>query len=298
MSRRRAPKPRRRGKYDDDHRWKLSLLKDYVRKHGWETFRRDTVVPPGVRLYSWAHNRRQDYREGTIADWLVRELDAVPGWMWAPKRDRKRAIIDSVRSFTRKRGWFALTSDVVVDGVALLEWVANRRSEYRRGELDRASIRALTAIPGWSWEPRQARQQRNLIALREHVSRHGWEDFRVETRTRSGVRVGRWANYVRLLHRRDHLPRWLVAELEAIPGWTWEPRETRGERRLVLLRDFIRAKGIAAIRRDTTIDGMKIGAWYFRCRERASAGDLPRETARQLARIYPQWRAPRRSVRK
>lgn len=282
---------------DEYHRWKLSLLRTFVRRHGWESLRRDTIVPPGVRLYSWVHNRRQDYAKGTIADWLARDLEAIPGWMWAPKRERWLAVLESLRSFTRKHGWEALTSEVRVDGVALREWVANRRSEYGRGELDRKSVRALAAIPGWTWEPRQTRQARNLRALRDHVACHGWKDFGQETLSRTGVRIGRWVNHVRVLNRQGLLPHDLAVELEGVPGWTWEPRSSREERYLALLESYVREHGGGALRKHTVVDGERIGAWLLRCRERAKRASLPSKTARKLTSIYPKWRTARSTQR-
>jgi len=39
------------------------------------------------------------------------------------------------------------------------------------------------------------------------------------------VRIGRWVDYIRGQHRTGRLPSERIQVLEAIPGWTWEPRQ-------------------------------------------------------------------------
>ena len=283
-----------RSRYDDDYRWKLSLLRTFLAEHAWADLRRETVVPPGVRLYSWVHNRRQDYRTGRIPDWLVPELEALPGWSWRPKRDRMRANIDTVRTFVRAHGWAGITRDSVADGLPLWEWVANRRQERRDGRLAPWIARALQAIPGWTWEPRRSRYDRNLRVLRQHVARHGWAAMAQDTRAKTGEPIGRWVNHVRVRYRAGELPDDLAAELERIPGWQWEPRGARDARNLALLQRFVRRRGKDALRKTTVVDGVQLGAWYMRCGERLRRGTLPRELNRALAAIDPaRWRRKR-----
>jgi hypothetical protein len=210
---RRAPrrsKKRSRAERDAEvHRWKASLVRDFVAKHGWSKLRADTVVRPGVRLFDWVHARRTKYRTGKIADWLVAECESIPGWSWDPLRERHQRNLDNLRAFVKKRGWQALTMKTVVDGVLLAQWAITRRREYQRGVLAGWMVAAFEAIPGWEWDPIATIQRRNLLALRGHVARHGWDHLRLHTVSRDGIRVGKWANHVRTLCRKGSAPRWL-----------------------------------------------------------------------------------------
>ena len=93
MPRRQRRRAKRGGVIADRHRWKLSLLAAFVRRFGWEKLKRDTVVPPGVRLNGWVTTRRFDYRSNKIADWLVVECEQIPdemqrdrwGWVSCPR---------------------------------------------------------------------------------------------------------------------------------------------------------------------------------------------------------------------
>jgi hypothetical protein len=282
VRRRKRPKPSRADRLAEQHRWKLSLLRSFVKRRGWSELRADTVVPPGVNLFTWLHGRRQDYRNGEIADWLVKECEGVAGWSWDPIRDRHRRNVDNLRAFVRAHGWERLTLESEVDGVRLSAWAATRRIEYRRGALDRRLINALEAIPGWTWEPRTAGHSRNLLALCGHVTRHGWSGVNLATKSRNGLRIGTWANHMRVLHRQQKLPPWLEAALEAIAGWTWEPRLARQARKLELLRSFVAKHGWSEVNVRLVIRGVRVGSWLYNCRARHADGSLSAGTAAGL----------------
>ena len=174
-----------------EHRRKASLPREFVRAQGWKELRAGTIVDD-VKLFGWVHRRRQDYRKGQIADWLVDECEAVPGWSWDPIRDRQRRGVDALRKFVRKHGWDALTLDTRENGVVLSTWAAARRREYRRRVLTKWIVLALEAIPGWSWKARDDSYRENLLALRGHVARNGWNGFNLATTARDGTNVGKW----------------------------------------------------------------------------------------------------------
>ncbi len=242
---------------------------------------------------------RQDYKNDEIAAWLVAECEAVPGWSWTPIRDRQQRNLDNLRAFVRAHGWDAPTVKTRVDGVLLHGWATMRRSEHNRGALAPWMTRALAAIPGWSWDPLSSGHARNLKALRGHVARHGWSAVRQETLSRNGIRIGKWANHIRTLHRQGKLPAWLISGLESIPGWTWEPRLDRNERRLSILRSVVAKHGWAYVHARLVVRGEPIGKWLYGCRTRYVTGDIAPETVAALQSIPGfRWERARDDARK
>jgi hypothetical protein len=67
---------------DEHHRWVLTLLRDYIAEHAWQGVTGDTRVE-GVNLGVWCLSRRENYKDGKLADWLRQELEAIPGWRWS-----------------------------------------------------------------------------------------------------------------------------------------------------------------------------------------------------------------------
>ena len=272
---------------DEEHLYKLSLLREFVAKHGWKELRKDTRYK-GAALFNWVHQRRTEYKTGEIRDFIVPLAEAIPGWSWDPVRDRHRRNVDNLRQFVRTHGWDALTWETKVDGIALAQWCATRRQEYRRGVLPPWLGEALEAIPGWSWEPIEEHYEDRLRQLREHVELRGWEGFALHTIDRYGNRLGRWASHVRVLHRSGRLPAWVVKELEAFEGWIWEPLLDRHARKIDLLRRFIARHGWEELHRSTVVDGVRLGAWVMNCRNRRKHRQISDELARALEKV-PGW---------
>lgn len=286
--RRREARKRTKDAITERHLWKLSLLRAFIAKHGWDKLGKQTIVPPGVRLYTWIRARRVDYQSGQIADWLVTECEGIPGWSWSPVQDAYRRNLDNLRAGVRKHGWDWLRTKPVVDDIQLERWVAHRRSEHNRGTIERWLIRALEAIPGWTWDPRTESQTRNLRELRGYVFRHGWDAVNEHTVSRTGLHIGQWMNNIRAVHRKRTVPPWLVAGLESIAGWTWEPRRARQNTKLTRLATFVAKHGWDRVTEELVVRGDAIGTWVSYCRARYREGILPADTVTGLEAI-PGW---------
>lgn len=278
---------------DDDHLYKISLLREFVATYGWKELRSHTRYK-GVALFNWVHLRRSEYKTGEIRDFIIPLVEAISGWSWDPIRDRHQRNVDNLREFVRDHGWHALTWTTKVDGVCLAQWCATRRQEYRRGTLPAWLEKALEAIPDWSWQPVEEHHEDRLRLLREHVGRYGWDDFGLQTIDRHGNRLGRWASHVRVLHRSGRLPTWLKKELETIDGWTWEPRLDRQARNIQLLRRFISRHGWGELHASTVFDGVHLGRWVMNCRNRYRQGTISDELRRALEHVRGwTWRGER-----
>lgn len=59
----------------------LELLRNFVAQHGWEKLTQNTRVED-VHLGMWVTNRRREYKEGTLANWLVSQRKSIPDWHW------------------------------------------------------------------------------------------------------------------------------------------------------------------------------------------------------------------------
>jgi hypothetical protein len=285
--RRRTPGEIRRRRLEEEHRYKLALVREFVARHGWSKVRADTVFR-GVNLFSWVRGRRIAYLDGTIDDFIVPLLEAIPGWSWDPRRDRHRRNIDNLRAFVRRHGWDAISRSTVLDGVNMVQWCANRRVEYHRDVLMPWIVAALEAIPGWTWDPYAAHAAERVRALRAYAAEHGLARLRQHTVARDGSPIGRWAHRARTQYRGGRAPLELVRELESIPGWTWEPGIDRQRRKLELLRRFVARKGWAALRPSTVFDGEKLGEWMVNCRQRRRIDGLGAWLQRELEAI-PGW---------
>lgn len=199
--------------FRDGLRKSLDHLRAYVCKHGWEGLGLPRYVG-GIRLDRWVGHRREEYKRGVLARWLVDALEAIPGWSWDPRTAKHARNLRALRGHVARHGWSA-GADPKIE-----RWVHNVRALRRRREIPRWLEAALETIPGWRWNPRRERQATRVAQLATYVAKHGWERVR-ESLVVRGVPLGVWVSYCRARYREGILPAATIAGLEAIPGWSW-----------------------------------------------------------------------------
>jgi len=156
-------------------RWDRGLhaAKTHIARHGNLTTT-DTTVVDGFALGRWIMRLRADHRAGSLTREQVETLQALPGWVWGtPGEQPWRRGVGYLRAYAAEHGSAAPPLSVVVDTFPLGRWVAARRREYHAGTLTLERIRALEALPGWSWQPHQQRWHQRLAELRDLVGVHG-----------------------------------------------------------------------------------------------------------------------------
>lgn len=143
--------------------------------------------------------------------------------------------------------------------------------------------------PGDPNEAQQARLQRKLEALRAFLRSHPAGGLSANLVYR-GVPLGRFARSTRHRHREGGLSPWLTAALEAISGWTWEPRRSPGDAmpNVKRLRAYVEAHGWAGVSGSTVIEGSPIGRWIVNCRSAYRKGWLSENLKAALEDI-PGW---------
>lgn len=76
---------------DDRHRRKLDALYRFLEKHDLSEVHLARNFD-GVNLRDWVTGQRVHYREGRKqSEWLIRELEKIPGWSWSPRTERARS---------------------------------------------------------------------------------------------------------------------------------------------------------------------------------------------------------------
>ena len=136
--------------------------------------------------------------------------------------------------------------------------------------------------------PTKSRRLKTSVQiLRRFVAEHGMERLRRGTRV-SGFHLGHWVTVRRTDYRRGTLPEWLQQELEAIPGWTWDPVATRYHEYLDLMKDFAASERLDRLTSKTVYRGRSLGIWATCRRVDYRKGKLPRWVEEELESI-PGW---------
>lgn len=167
----------------------------------------------------------------------------------------------------------------------------------KRGLLPLERIRALEALPGWSWNVRKDAFGRSLGLLQGYVRREG--HARVPTfHVERGFELGRWVVKERRDYKQGRLSGDQIESLEALPGWAWAASRRHGwfEKGLSSLKRYVAREGHARVPRSHWEGGLWLGDWVSSRRKDHALGRLTREQSDALEAL-PGWTWPTRSPR-
>jgi hypothetical protein len=89
-------------------------------------------------------------------------------------------------------------------------------------------------------------------------------------------------------YRRGTLADWLKCELEAIPSWSWNPREDEQLKKVELLKEYVKKHGWHGLSGTTRVEGVRLKAWANGRKRAYAAGKLSDRMRKQLEQI-PGW---------
>ena len=234
----------------------LRRLREFVDVHAHAHPHHLTVTADGYRIGRRTAALRERYADSHEHHPMRLALEALPHWFWD-------GSTPSARAFQFARGGKA--SDVIAEAAVYAEkhgHLVTRRNEplgYRLNRLrevydlltetDRARLdaieefhldpeapdvasereqiatarrRAAAVVPAWD---------RSFARLEAYVDAHGTALVPRTYVDASGYALGEFVAQLRSLRRsgRRHVDEWQIAAVEALPGWSWSPREDRAE---------------------------------------------------------------------
>lgn len=270
----------------------LAALRAYLADHG-HAHPPTRLVVDGLELGRWVSSQRSRYRAGTIRIEQVAALEALPGWSWGrTQQSRFDEGLAHLRTYLAEHGSAAVGGDhTTADGFALGAWAKRRRQSEVDGELRPEWAATLQALPGWywtrtgtgrfAWEPGAAR-------LHAWVAEHGTAVVPDDT-VYNGSPLSTWIHAVRRRRIQGTLTATQLAELDALPGFTWGVLDTRFAQGLALLREHHEATGSASPNQFLIHpSGFTLGAWTSRVRTLYRAGTLAPQRVTALEAV-PGW---------
>lgn len=146
-------------------------------------------------------------------------------------------------NFGRLQRFFQLNGHIKVpsdskdnDLTTLYTWMSTQRALYSKGQLRDDRCKSLENLTGWTWDPFDAAWEAGIAALRKHLESGGSStvprNYKVD-----GVNLFNW---IRLHRNKSHrLTSERRAQLDALPGWQWNPFQDQWESRFVELRTIL-----------------------------------------------------------
>ena len=291
-SRRRRPQPSQQ----QEQRWRhrFDLLAGWMTSHPGAPAP-ERLVLNGILIGGWVREQRLQWRRGRIQPGRAAMLESLPGWKWESGDPAWEAARARLEAYAALHGHAQVPEQhQSPDGFYLGAWVRQQRGERAAGRLLPARAARLQAIAGWSWDAgHDAAFEAGITALKRFADQHGHACPTARHVDPEGFKLGRWVANHR--HRRGALDPDQVARLEAIPGWDWDPFETRWQASYRELRAFAARTGhtrVAASYAEPDPDASPgrppLGLWVAQQRNSYNQGNLAARRQRLLEAL-PGW---------
>jgi hypothetical protein len=190
----------------DDFEMGLTYLRQYALDNEDTFVPRSYVTDDGYRLGRWIAAQREEFDTDRLDPTRARALETVPYWQWDPYEP-------VVGSDARPHRAAAKGGPVLVPLSSLPKPAGLTMDGVGAGPT--ASGRLAGPLPFHVWFER----------LEKFVASHGEARPSKGYVDPDGFRLGRWVSHLRDKGRRARLTSDQIAALEALPGWSWSPKQ-------------------------------------------------------------------------
>jgi hypothetical protein len=245
----------------------------------------------GFKLGRWVVRQRQARKGGELSEERARRLEALPGWHWDLYEATWEEGFNRLLAFIEREGHSRVPGSYRDDGHRLGRWVIKQRALRNRGDLSSDRVQRLEALQGWTWDTVEAqwaaRWEEGYAQLVRFAERQGHTRVPQGHHEANGYALGRWVHKQR--QRRGRLSEEQRQLLEALPGWTWHPREAIWEKGFAHLERFVKREGHSRVPGAFRGDGgFRLGGWVERQRAAGRRGELSEERIERLEAL-PGW---------
>lgn len=264
-------------------------LQDYVEESGTARVPKDCVFN-GFQVGAWVTTQRSAHSGGELPAERIQRLEALPDWTWNTRSDKWSFQYAVLMKYVAEQGHTRPAAKEMYDGVRLGQWVAQQRYRRNKGNLDLARVRLLEEFPDWIWDAVTDQWEEGFRHLQEYVQEHGDALVSQSFRSADGYKLGQWVTIQRTVYRDGDMGDERRARLEALAGWSWDPRDSRWDYWYSALEDYVRVNGSARVPRADRYSGKadQLANWVQTQRTWYAKGSLRHDRATRLESL-PGW---------
>lgn len=269
------------------HLWEEGFrhLEDYIEGHGTALVPLKYTSDDGYQLGAWVNSQKVAYGKGALPNHREQRLRGLHGWSWSAKDTLWRD------GFSRLLRYHEVHRHVDVpqnhadaDGYHLGSWVAVQRAARNAGRLKPEREARLSALPGWTWDPRAKKWDEGYAHLLRYVET--FDDAAVPQAyvDDTGHKLGAWTQRQR--NQKDTLNLDRVRKLENLPDWTWAISYVdEWEQTFRQLLHYVERHGDARVPSRYEVKDCRLGAWVAKQRIKRRRGTLDGDHERRLQEL-------------
>jgi hypothetical protein len=179
----------------------------------------------------------------------------------------------------------------VIGDIKLGTWANGQRAKYKKGILEQDKIARLESLPGWSWDPLGESWDKSFALLLEFSEEFGHVSVPSELTHYKDRDLSGWLKRQRFSYNKGKLEQKKIAQLESLPGWSWNPHGESWDSFFSLLLEFSEEFGHALVPQGSAKSLYKdrdLSSWVNTQRARHKKGILERYRSAQLESL-PRW---------
>ena len=239
-------------------------------------------IPEEYELAQWVGVQRSAFKAKRMAPERIRKLNQTKHWSWDPVDDVWQKTYEEVFKFVNKHK--RLPVKHLPSEKILGNWVNTQRTRMKKGIITKEQIDLLEKIAHWTWDPFADLWDSSLSALKAFAKREGHAKA-PQRHIENGIDLGSFVNGRRTEYKKGKLSKERIKQLEALPGWSWTPKQDEWEQKFAQLQKYVRSFGNAKVPDQYIVDGIQLGKWVGKQRQKHKAGNLLPELVARLASL-------------
>ena len=169
-----------------------------------------------------------------------------------------------MQSFYKREGHTRVNFKHVENGVNLGPWVSDQRK--KKNQLTSGQLQRLGRVD-FCWDPRIERWEAAFDALKKFREQQGHSRVPQKCEV-DGINLGTWVTSVR--QKREQLTQYQIKRLNSLK-FCWNPHEEQWENAFSVLQKYQRKNGHCMVPKSYEIDGLKLGAWVSKQRQKKAS---------------------------